>query len=206
MGSSRQQKLLRAMIYARLLFPCAKLSLKVQAQGTWLARACGLDPDESFDEDDLYQAMDQMNGHWVKLEKDLYGQAFPNGLRLTLYDLTSIYFEGEGPRGLARYGHSRDHRRIGRRFLAVATDTEGVPFHVSILRGNRNDNQTLQGLLHTLRRRFGITEATFVFDGGMSSQINLEAMSEAGLGYVTRSRRPRCKACWQSCRRRSRWN
>src|SRR5204863_4852593 len=46
--------------------------------------------------------------------------------------------------------------------------------------------QTLQGLLHTLRRRFGITEATFVFDGGMSSRINLEAMSDAKLGYVTR--------------------
>jgi transposase len=40
--------------------------------------------------------------------------------------------------------------------------------------------------LHTLRRRFGIQKATFVFDGGMSSEINLEAMSAAGLGYVTR--------------------
>jgi transposase len=40
--------------------------------------------------------------------------------------------------------------------------------------------------LHTLRRRFGITEATFVFDGGMSSRINLEAMTAAKLGYVTR--------------------
>ena len=37
-----------------------------------------------------------------------------------------------------------------------------------------------------LRRRFGIKEATFVFDGGMSSQINLEAMNAASLGYVTR--------------------
>ena len=187
MGSSRQQKLLKAMIYARLLFPCAKLSLKVQAQGTWLSEACGLEPDESFDEDDLYEAMDQMNGHWVKLEKDLYGQAFPNGLRLTLYDLTSTYFEGKGPRGLADYGHSRDHRSDRPQILlAVATDAAGIPLHVSILRGNRADNKTLQGLLRTLRRRFGITEATFVFDGGMSSKINLEAMSKAHLKYVTR--------------------
>ncbi len=187
MGSSRQQKLLKAMIYARLLFPCAKLSLKVQAQGTWLAAACGLDADEPFDEDDLYEAMDQMNGHWVKLEKDLYGQAFPNGLRLTLYDLTSTYFEGKGPRGLADYGHSRDHRSDRPQILlAVATDAQGIPLHVSILRGNRADNKTLQGLLRTLRRRFGITEATFVFDGGMSSKINLEAMSKAHLKYVTR--------------------
>jgi transposase len=68
----------------------------------------------------------------------------------------------------------------------VATDWEGVPIHLAVLRGNRNDTKTLQGLLHTLRRRFGIKEATFVFDGGMSSQINLEAMNAAGLGYVTR--------------------
>ena len=131
--------------------------------------------------------MDQLNGHWVSLEKQLYQRAFPQAVRLVLYDLTSVYFEGKGPDYLARYGHSRDHR--GDRpqiILAVATDTEGLPLHVSILRGNRNDTQTLQGLLHTLRRRFGITEATFVFDGGMSSQINLEAMTAAKLGFVTR--------------------
>lgn len=187
MGSPRQRKLLKSMIYARLLFPCAKLSLKMQAQGTWLAAASELAPEEAFDEDDLYEAMDQMNGHWVKLEKDLYGQTFPKGLQLTLYDLTSTYFEGHGPRGLAAYGHSRDHRSDRPQILlAVATDSQGVPLHVSILRGNRADNKTLQGLLRTLRRRFGITEATFVFDGGMSSKINLEAMSEAHLKYVTR--------------------
>lgn len=186
-GSARQRGLLQAIIYSRLLFPCAKLSLAHQAQGTWLAQACGLAPRESFNEDDLYSAMDQLNGHWVSLEKQLYQRAFPHAVRLVLYDLTSVYFEGKGPERLAQYGHSRDHR--GDRpqiLLAVATDTEGLPLHVSVLRGNRNDTKTLQGLLHTLRRRFGIKQATFVFDGGMSSAINLEAMSAAGLGYVTR--------------------
>ena len=186
-GSARQRGLLQATIYSRLLFPCAKLSLAQKAQGTWLAQACGLEATESFNEDDIYTAMDQLNGQWVSLEKQLYQRAFPQAVRLVLYDLTSVYFEGNGPDYLAQYGHSRDHR--GDRpqiILAVATDTEGLPLHISILRGNRNDTQTLQGLLHTLRRRFGITEATFVFDGGMSSRINLEAMSTAKLGYVTR--------------------
>ncbi len=186
-GSARQRGLLQAVIYSRLLFPCAKLSLAQQAEGTWLAQACGLEAQESFNEDDIYTAMDQLNGHWVSLEKQLYERAFPQSVRLVLYDLTSVYFEGQGPEHWAKYGHSRDHR--GDRpqiILAVATDTEGLPLHVSVLRGNRNDTQTLQGLLHTLRRRFGIQEATFVFDGGMSSQINLEAMNAAHLGYVTR--------------------
>jgi len=187
LGSPRQRGLLQAILYSRLLFPCPKLSLAHQAQGTWLAQACGLDSKESFNEDDLYTAMDQLNGHWVNLEKQLYQRAFPQTVRLVLYDLTSVYFEGKGPTHLAQYGHSRDHRADRPQILlAVATDTEGPPLHVSVLRGNRNDTQTLQGLLHTLRRRFGITQATFVFDGGMSSQINLEAMTAAGLGYVTR--------------------
>ena len=187
MGSVRQRGLLQAMAYARLLFPCAKLSLKVQAQGTWLAQVCGLPADEPFDEDDLYAAMDQMNGHWVGLEKGLYQQSFPAGVTLALYDLTSTYFEGRGPHGLARYGHSRDHRGDRPQIvLAVATNPEGVPLHVSVLRGNRADNKTLEGLRQTLLRRFGIAEATFVFDGGMSSRVNLEAMDQAHFKYVTR--------------------
>ena len=36
-GSARQRGLLQAIIFSRLLFPCAKLSLAQQAQGTWLA-------------------------------------------------------------------------------------------------------------------------------------------------------------------------
>ena len=187
MGSARQRGLLQAIIFSRLLFPCAKLSLAQRAQGTWLAQACGLAADEAFAEDDLYAAMDQLNGRWVTLEKQLYQRAFPQSVRLVLYDLTSVYFEGKGPSHLARYGHSRDHRADRPQIiLAVATDPEGLPLHVSILRGNRNDTQTLQGLLHTLRRRFGITEATFVFDGGMSSQLNLAALTEAKLAFVTR--------------------
>lgn len=187
LGSARQRALLQALIYGRLLFPCAKLSLAQEAEGTWLAQACGLEAKESFDEDDIYIAMDQLNGHWVSLEKQLYERAFPQSVRLVLYDLTSVYFEGRGPEHLAKYGHSRDHRGDRRQIiLAVATDTEGLPLHVSVLRGNRNDTQTLQGLLHTLRRRFEIKEATFVFDGGMSSHINLEAMEAAPLKYVTR--------------------
>lgn len=186
-GSPRQRGLLQAVIYSRLLFPCAKLSLAQKAEGTWLAHACGLEATESFDEDDLYTAMDQLTGQWVNLEKQLYQRAFPKSVRLVLYDLTSVYFEGQGPEHLAKYGHSRDHRSDRPQIiLAVATDTEGLPIHVAVLRGNRNDTQTLQGLLHTLRRRFEIAEATFVFDGGMSSQINLEAMDAAHLGYVTR--------------------
>ena len=186
--SARDRGLLQAMIFARLLFPCAKLALREQAEGTLLAAACGLDPKtERFSEDDLYAAMDQLNGRWVALEKQLFTEAFPQPVRLVLYDLTSIYFEGKGPRGLAAYGYSRDHRSDRPQvMLAVATDTHGTPIHIEVLRGNRGDTTTLKGLLANLRRRFGMKEAIFVFDGGMSSHFNLEQMEAQQLEYVTR--------------------
>lgn len=182
-----QASRLQAIIFSRLLFPCAKLALAGQARGTLLAAACGLPADEPFDEDDLYTAMDQLTGRWSPLISGLYGKTFPDKVRIALYDITSVYFEGHGPAGLARYGHSRDHRPDRPQVnLAVVTDETGVPVSLSVLRGNRADNKTLLGLLKLLKRRFGITEATFVFDGGMSGEINLKAMSEAGLSYVTR--------------------
>lgn len=185
--SKRDRSLIQAMVFSRLLFPCAKLALAQQAQGSLLAQACGLAPGERFDEDDLYAAMDQFNGRWVGMEKSLYQKAFPAAVRLVLYDLTSVYFEGKGPSGLSQYGHSRDHRPDRPQIiLAVATDLEGVPIHLEVLRGNRADNTTFQGLLAALRRRFQIKEAMFVFDGGMSSKVNLEALSAASLEYVTR--------------------
>ncbi len=186
-GNLRQRSLLQALIFSRLLFPCAKLALAQRASGTLLAQACGLPADESFDEDELYDAMDALTGNWCALEKGLSGAAFKEPVSLVLYDLTSVYFEGSGPKHFARYGHSRDHRSDRPQIiLAVATDTRGVPLHLSILRGHRADTTTLQGFVKILRRRFQVREAIFAFDGGMSSKINLEAMEEAGLKFVTR--------------------
>jgi len=187
-GSTRTAGLLQAMVFGRILFPSAKLALVDHARGTLLAAACGLDQaSEDFDEDDLYAAMDELNGRWVPLEQQLYAQSFPQGVSLVLYDLSSVYFEGDGPAGISRYGHSRDHRSDRPQvMLAVATDAQGIPLHVEVLRGNRGDTTTLQALLRTLRRRFGINEAVFVFDGGMSSKVNLAAMEALGLRYVTR--------------------
>ena len=187
-ANGRTAGLLKAMTLGRILFPSAKLALVDHARGTLLAAACGLDQaTEDFDEDDLYAAMDELNGQWVGIEKQLYARSFPQGVSLVLYDLTSVYFEGDGPEGTSQYGHSRDHRSDRPQvLLAVATDAQGVPLHLEVLRGHRGDTTTLQGLLASLRRRFGIREAVFVFDGGMSSKVNLEAMDELGLKYVTR--------------------
>ena len=185
-ADQRSRKLIKAMVFARILFPGSKLSLSTEAMQTVLAEACGLDSNEVFDEDHLYGAMDALNGNWSDLEKALYKNHI-KPVDVVLYDLTSVYFEGNGPKNDAKFGHSRDHRSDRKQvLLAVATTSSGLPVHLEVLRGNRNDNSTLLGLLKTLRRRFGITEATFCFDGGMSSRFNLEKMDAQDLRFVTR--------------------
>lgn len=186
-GMGKQGALLKAMVFGRLLFPCSKLALKEQAEGTVLAESCGLKRCERFKDSELYWAMDALNGRWAEVEKALYKRAFKGEAKLVLYDLTSVYFEGKGPEHIARYGYSRDHRpERPQVLLAVASDGEGIPIHVEVLRGNRADSKTLQGLLKTLQRRFGIRTATFVFDGGIRSRLNLDSMTEQGLKFVTR--------------------
>jgi hypothetical protein len=100
---ARTAGLLQAIIFGRVLFPSAKLALVDHTRGTLLAAACGLDQaSEDFDEDDLYAAMDELTGRWVPVERQLYEKSFPHGVSLVLYDLSSVYFEGDGPLGLSR--------------------------------------------------------------------------------------------------------
>src|SRR5262249_12679521 len=179
----RERGLLQAMIFGRILFPCSKLALAEEARGTLLAAACGLcQQSETFNEDDLYQAMDALIGRWVRIEKTLYAEAFSQPVSLVLFDLSSVYFEGQGPQGLGASG-SRPHLRADRPqiLLALATDPQGIPIHLEVLRGNRADTATLRALLASLKRRFGIQEAIFVFDNGLSSTLNLEAMRQEHL-------------------------
>jgi hypothetical protein len=177
---------IKAMVFGRILFPGSKLSLKRNSADSALAASCGLSQ-EDLDEDRLYEAMDALSGNWVGIEKGLYSEAFPGGVTLVLYDLTSSYFEGAKDKSLAAYGYSRDHRDDRPQvILALATGADGVPIHMEVLKGNRADNRTLLPLVANLKRRFGISRAVFSFDGGMSSSINLDQMRADELDYVTR--------------------
>lgn len=137
----------------------------------------------------------------MRLEKRLYAKVFKTPLREVLYDLTSVNFEGPRPEGLAKFGHSRDHRTDPRQeLLAVAADAQGIPLHLEVLKGNRGDATTFKGLLATLRRRFAMgdgsspVEAVFTFDRGVNSTVNLAAIEGEKLQHVTRLSKDQLRA------------
>ncbi|MDR7414553.1 MAG: hypothetical protein QN202_10245 [Armatimonadota bacterium] len=67
-----------------------------------------------------YRTLDRLVEAKGAIEQDLYLQLrdlFGLQVELVFFDLTSTYFEGQGPVGLARHGHSRDGHPRDRQVL-----------------------------------------------------------------------------------------
>lgn len=144
----------------------------------------------------LLRAMDSLIGIKEQLEKDLYNQLltlFSPRVDLVFYDITSSYFEGEGPE-CAEYGYSRDHRPDRKQLvLALAVTREGLPIYHEVLPGNTADVSTLQEAVRILSKRFNIGTSVIVCDRGMISKENVAFLEEHGFPYIL-ALRPRNNA------------
>ena len=67
-------------------------------------------------------------------------------------------------------------------------DRDGSPIGYELFSGNTFDGKTLIGALTSLKKRFGVRRVIIVADRGINSKLNLQAISEAGYGYIVASR------------------
>jgi hypothetical protein len=135
----------------------------------------------------LYRALDALVKIQAPLEADLFGQVkhlFNQELDVVFYDLTSTYFEGQGPPNAA-YGYSRDKRPDRKQIvIALLTEEQGLPLGFQLFPGNRADVSTLTAGLETLRDRFQLRRCIFVGDSGLFSAANVAALEQAGYPYL----------------------
>ena len=103
---------------------------------------------------------------------------------LVFYDLTSTYFEGQGPAELGRFGYSRDSQPRQRQVLVGVVMMQGWPIAHHVFAGNRPDQATLLEVVADLRSRFGLQRVVWVGDRGMVTLGNLEQLRQAGQGYL----------------------
>ena len=128
---------------------------------------------------------------------------------MVFYDLTSTYFEGSGPAGLARHGYSRDGKPRRRQVLVGVVRVDGWPIAHHVFRGNLRDAQTVEPVLEDLQQRFGLQRVVFVGDRGMMTSDNVERMRSLGQGYLLGLKRCRneqvqryieqAQGPWQDC-------
>jgi len=145
----------------------------------------------------FYQAMDQLLEMKEEIENHLYYQfrdLFHLEVDLVFYDLTSSYFEGKGPEGVAHLGYSRDHEPGNHQIVIGLIMCNGLPIGHEIFEGNRVDKKTVKEILNKLKAQFRIKRCIFIGDRGLVSKENLETLEkEEGFNSILALKKRRNK-------------
>jgi len=143
-----------------------------------------------------YRTLDQLVAAKEQIELALYHRLrdlFSIKPELVLYDITSTYFEGAGPAGLAKHGHSRDGKPHNVQVIVAVVMVSGWPIAHHVWAGNEVDHTTVGKAIADLHRRFGFSRLVFVGDRGMVTNDNIDAISAGGHGYLVGVKRRRNK-------------
>ena len=184
---SRQRDLVLAMVAARVLHPASKLATTRLLDTTSLGQTLGV---AEATEDELYGALDWLLGRQPAIEQRLAKRYLEPG-GLALYDLTSVYLEGEHC-PLARYGYSRDGKPGKLQIeVGLVTNAAGVPVALEAFAGNTGDPATFQSQVQKVKDRFGVKEVVWVADRGMLTSAQVEQLQQVvGSRWVTALRAP----------------
>lgn len=182
-------KLALVLLIARFCNPSSELYIAEHYYGhTALADLLGIADAKIYD-NRLYRAMDKLLPHKEDLERHLkqrFGQLFQIKYDLLLYDVTSTYFEGEAAANpQAQRGYSRDKRPDCKQVcIALVVTREGIPLGYELFAGNRHDSTTVQHIVETMERRYGMADRIWVMDRGMISQPNIAFLKQNNRRYI----------------------
>ena len=174
---------------ARLIAPSSELAIEERFYPrTALEDICGVS-EERVNKDRLYRGLDHLLPHKATLEahlKSRIGTLFDEPFDILLYDLTSTYFEGlaEG-NPQARRGYSRDHRPdCVQVVIGLVVTKSGLPLGYEVFAGNQAEPTTLDEMMAKMEALYGKASRIWVFDRGVASERNLQALRRAGGLYL----------------------
>ena len=142
----------------------------------------------AFDEDDLYAALDDLCARQDRIEKALYRSYLKRRGEppaLFLHDVTSTYLEGEH-NAFGEYGYNRDGKRGKLQIvIGLLTAPDGEPLAARVFAGNTGDPATVAEQIRLMKDQFEVHDLVFVGDRGMVKSAGKQALSAAGLRYIT---------------------
>jgi transposase len=146
-------------------------------------------PAEQLYENRLYRGLDRLLAHKPALQEHLkkrLGDLFAINYDLFLYDVTSTYFEGEHERSeLCQRGYSRDNRPDCKQIcIALVVTREGLPLGYETFSGNTHDSTTVQAIVESMEKSYGMADRIWVMDRGMVSEKNLDLLNSRGRRYI----------------------
>lgn len=147
-----------------------------------------------------YRTLDEVLAHKPRIEQELFGRLrtlFSLNVEMVFYDITSVYFDGDGPAGFAKHGYSRDGKPRNKQVVVGLVLIDGWPIAHHVFRGNLQDQESVAEVIEDLEQRFGLKRVVFVGDRGMVTSSNLERIKETGHGYLVGLKRRRNKAIFE---------
>jgi DDE family transposase len=173
----RQRDLALALIISRVVAPASKLS----TVRWWADTTLGADLGAAASTDDIYAAMDWLEGRQDAIEAKLARRHLgpePNPSRMALLDLSSSWLEGTHC-PLAARGYSRDGKK-GRLQIeyGLLTDPEGRPAAVRVFPGNTGDPAAFTEIVQVVRDKFKLAKMVMVGDRGMITKARIEALNQ----------------------------
>jgi hypothetical protein len=167
-----------AMIIGRLVYAGSKLALCNHAPNTCLWELCGIDEPPEVDAH-CYEPMDQLLRRQGAIQRGLARRHLDGG-RVVLYDITSIYFEGDYAHSeLVTFGYNRDRKKgYEQVVVGLICNARGCPVGVEVYAGNTKDETTVIDKVHEIKADYGIEQVIFVGDRGMITQSNIEALKD----------------------------
>jgi len=187
---TRLQRLALYLIYARIAHQGSRLSAARWSEDHAVREVLQVG---HFDEDDLYAALEYLDKNQSAIERALAPKP-PSGGAVFLYDVTSVYFEGQDNE-LADFGYNREGKKGKKQMVAgLLTDAQGDPLSIQLYRGNTSDPPTFLDAVQKLKARFGAEEIALVGDRGMIKRLGKQALGEAKFRYVTALTDPQVRA------------
>lgn len=144
----------------------------------------------NLSKDSLYRCLARVitRDYRTVISRLCFDYSFGGGLKLVLYDVTSLYFEVQQEDSYRRSGLSKERRLEPQIIIGLLVDQNGFPLGLESFEGNTAETKTILPVIEAFRREHRLDTVTVVADAAMLSLKNLELLSLAGYHYIVGSR------------------
>jgi transposase len=117
-----------------------------------------------------------------------FAHAAGQGIKLILYDVTTLYFERQEDDNYRKSGMSKERRLEPQIVIGLLVDQSGFPLGLHSFEWNTAETATILPVVEAFKKQHELQDITVVADAAMLSSKNLEALTTAGYTYILGSR------------------
>lgn len=173
-------EVLECLIYARILWPCSKLSTYHQAD-KFVEK-------KSFEYQHVLRALSYLAKEFDEIQKNLFvssSKVLHRNYRVIYYDCTNFFFYTD-ENEFQKYGISKQHQPLPLIQMGLFMDANGIPIALNINPGNTNESKTMIPLEKKILEEFELDSKNIVVctDAAMCTDDIKKFNVKDGRGFV----------------------